>query len=810
LAGVTSGLLAVLGAYIYVKDELPSVENLRDVRLQVPLRIYSADNALIAEFGEMRRIPIGFAETPPRMIQAFLAAEDDSFFRHQGVDLAGLLRAGFKLALTGQKLQGGSTITMQVARNYYLTPERTFVRKIREIFLAMMIERELSKEEIFSLYLNKIYLGNRAYGIGAAAQIYYGKTLDELSLAETAMIAGLPKAPSRYNPIADPERALERRDWVLGRMQELGFIREAELQAARAEPDSAQLRLAEIELDAPYLAEMARQEMVERFGNDAYTNGYSVYTTLTSAPQRAAAAALRSALDAYDRRHGWRGAEGHLDRIPETSRERDQLLGQRSVVGELQPAVVIEVRAQEADVYLQQDRLVTLDWEGLKWARPHISEDRLGAAPKKAEQILAPGDLIRVQAYLDDKAVQHWRLAAIPEVAGALISLRASDGAVLALTGGYSFYQSKFNRVIQAHRQPGSGFKPFIYSAALEAGFTPASIINDAPVVVEDTSLEGAWRPENYSGEFFGPTRLREALTHSRNLVSIRLLRGMNMDHAMNHIANFGFSPEQLPRNLSLALGSGVVTPWQMARGYAVLANGGFLVDPYFIARIEEEGKGVIFQADPVVACPDCEEPAEDPAPVTTPTPPEVAAASAAMEQMGPAVPRPAPRTISAENRFLMYSMMQDVIRRGTGQKAKALGRQDLAGKTGTSNDQRDAWFNGFNQEIVTNVWVGFDDNRKLGRGEVGGRAALPAWIDYMRVALADSPEVAPAIPAGIVTVRIDPRSGLLAPAGMRDAIFEVFQVGRVPQETSTPEATSNQSPDQPADTKPTGLGDIF
>ncbi len=769
LTGLLLGCLALLGVYLYIEPNLPSIDDLQEVRLQVPLRVYSRDAKLMAEFGEQRRMPLGIEEIPDQMVQAFLAAEDDRFFEHPGVDYQGLLRAATQLALTGEKTQGGSTITMQVARNFFLTREKTYTRKLNEILLALKIERQLSKEQILALYLNKIYMGNRAYGVGAAAEIYYGKPVGELSLAETAMIAGLPKAPSRFNPIADPKRALQRRDYVLGRMAKLGFIDAQTHQTARAAPVTARLHATNTELDAPYMAEMARAEMLERYGEEAYTGGYRVYTTLDSRQQEAATKALREALDDYDRRHGWRGAERRMDLSGEGGESAwDQALREAGTVGGLRPALITEVAEKAARAYLGQGEYVELPWKGLSWARTHINENRRGAKPKTASEVLQPGDLVRV-ARRDggQEGEDYWALAQVPAVEGALLALAPADGAISALVGGYDFYQSKFNRATQAQRQPGSGFKAFIYSAALEAGFTPASLINDAPVVFDDPSLEAAWRPENYSGKFFGPTRLRYALTKSRNLVSIRLLQQMGIRHALDHIARFGFDPSELPGNLSLALGSGVITPLQMARGYAVLANGGFLVDPYFIESIEHPYDGLVFDAHPLRACRECEK-------------------TELADTEGPPAPgawRPAARAISPQNWYLMNSMMQDVITAGTAQKARALGRRDLAGKTGTTNEQRDAWFSGFNQSLVAVAWVGFDSSAPLGRGETGGRAALPAWIDFMRVALADTPDRPPEMPEGLVTVRIDPVTGLRVGAEQDDAIFEVFRVSHVPEE---------------------------
>jgi len=751
---------ALLAIYAYLEPRLPSIDELRDVRLQVPLRIYSRDGLLMAEFGEKRRIPLDYHELPERLVQAFLAAEDDRFFEHPGVDYQGLLRAAGQLLLTGRKTQGGSTITMQVARNFFLSNEKTYTRKLNEILLALKIEAELSKSEILTLYLNKIYLGHRAYGVGAAAEGYYGKSVAELDLAQTAMIAGLPKAPSRSNPITDPERAVQRRNYVLGRMLKLGYISQEEHDQASSASVTARLRATNTELHAPYVAELARAEMVERFGEEAYTGGYRVDTTVDGRLQDAAIRALRQALDDYDRRHGYRGPEQHS--IPGGLPDQaawDQLLTARPTVGELRPALITEVAEKSASGYLGAGEGIQIPWKGLSWARAQIDENRQGPKPKTAADILQPGDLVRVLRVTPDQDDPYWRLAQIPAVEGALVSLDPEDGAILALVGGYDFRQSKFNRAVQARRQPGSGFKAFVYSAALEAGFTPASLINDAPVVFDDPSLETAWRPENYSRKFFGPTRLRYALTKSRNLVSIRLLQQMGIAHALGHIARFGFDAAELPRNLSLALGTGVVTPLQMARGYAVLANGGYLVDPDLIARIQDPYDGTLFKATPLRVCRDCRQDAE-----------------AVAEQPL------APRAISPENWYLMNSMMQDVITQGTAQRARALGRKDLAGKTGTTNDQRDAWFNGFSPSLVAVAWVGFDSSDPLGNRETGGRAALPAWMAYMKEALKDVPDRPPEMPDTLVTVRIDPQTGLRVGAEQKNAIFEVFRPSHLPQ----------------------------
>lgn len=784
---ILTGVAAAAGlAFVYqrLEPDLPSIEILRDVRLQVPLRVYSREHKLIAEFGEKRRIPLTYDEIPETVRQSFLAAEDDRFFQHPGVDYQGLLRAAVQLALTGERRQGGSTITMQVARNFFLSREKTYTRKLKEILLSLRIERELSKEEILALYLNKIYLGSRAYGIGAAAQVYYGRTVDELELPQIAMIAGLPKAPSTTNPIANPKRALERRNYVLGRMRDLGFISAQEFDRARGAPVSARLHRTTPELVAPYVAEMVRGEMVERYGEEAYTRGLNVITSLDSRLQTAASAALRSALQTYDARHGYRGVAGHMAAFPGPKQEV-QLEHIRAVAGVagLERALVLETAEKSVQVLLSDGARDEIPWDGLKWARRYIDVDNRGPGPKKSADILRPGDLIYTLRVSPQDGEPYWRLAQIPAVEGAFVSLDPVDGAVRALIGGYDFYRSKFNRVIQARRQPGSGFKAFVYSAALEAGFTPASLLNDAPLVVRNAGKDGDWRPENYSGKWFGPTRLRVGLYKSRNLISIRLLRAMGVKFVLDHTARFGFDTNKLPRNLTLALGSGEVTPLQMARGYSVLANGGYLVDPYFIERVDGSREGVLMLTEPRKVCLDCPEPVTGEFTAAKSDAPDTLGAQTETRDETPS--RHAPRVLSVENQYLMVSMMQDVIRRGTGTRARVLGREDLAGKTGTSNDQRDAWFNGFQRSLVAIAWVGFDSFRPLGRKEVGGRVALPAWIDFMRVALKDVPEQGWDLPEGIVTVRIDPKTGKRAPAGTEGAVFEVFRKDRVPRSVS-------------------------
>ena len=788
------GILLTAGTAWYILPQLPPSETLKDVRLQVPLRVYSADHSLISEFGEQRRIPITIKQVPDLMIKAVLAAEDDRFYQHPGVDWQGILRAVIQLAKTGEKTQGGSTITMQVARNFFLGREKTYLRKLNEIFLALKIEKELSKDEILELYLNKIYLGQRAYGVAAAAQVYYGLSINQLTLPQFAMLAGLPKAPSTTNPISNPERARERRDYVLKRMREENFISQADFESSSQAPLVASLHSAAIQLEAPYVAEMVRQEMVDQFGEDAYTSGYRVITTLRDYHQQAANAALRKGLLEYDERHGYRGPEQHYELAADMD-ENDwaRLLESFPELSGLYPALVVSVQEKSLTAYTLAAGLLTIEWEGLAWARRYLTENSRGPAPKLAEEIAKAGDIIRVIKNPEGQ----WLLSQIPDIEGALVSLRPSDGAIMALTGGFDFTRSKFNRVTQAYRQPGSGFKPFIYSAALAAGYSPASLINDAPVVFEDPGLEDVWRPENYTRKTYGPTRLREALTNSRNLVSIRLLHAIGMPYALDYAARFGFEVERLPKNLSLALGSGAVTPLQLARAYSVFANGGYLIDPYIMQRIETEDGGLVQEANPAHICAECE-PAGS-SPVTT-----ADHDSGAVPASPASGNRTAPRVLDPENAWIMNSMTRDVIKHGTGRRALELKRNDLSGKTGTTNDQRDAWFSGYNSELVAITWVGFDQFLPLGNKETGGRAALPMWTEYMRTALAGVPESIMPEPPGLVFARIDPRTGKPASPDQPDAIFEVFS------SQNAPEAILDNRPATSSETGNTDVQDIF
>ena len=789
LLSAVLGALLITGLYLYISPSLPSIESLKDVRFQVPLRIYSADGKLIGEFGEKRRSPLEYEEIPQDMINGILGAEDDRFFEHPGVDYHGILRAVKVMIITGEKAQGGSTITMQVARNFFLSNEKTFLRKFSEIFLSFRIEEELSKEEILTLYLNKIYLGNRSYGVGAAAKMYYGKSIDKLNVAQLAMIAGLPKAPSKYNPIVNPTRALIRRNYVLGRMLHLNYLSKEEYDKSIVAPVTASLHLQSIGLDAPYAAEMVRKEMIDRFGNDAYTEGYNVYTTLDSHLQNQAARSLRYNLLAYEERHGYRGPETHLDPLQYSDPEEwDAALKKLEKFPLLKPGVVIGLDDQHAYIYTKEGQVVELCWKGMKWAAPYVKGNAPGPKPKNAYEIFAVGDVVR----LYDAGGGRWSLGQMPEVEGALVSISSHDGAIQSIVGGYDFYHSKFNRAAQAKRQPGSNFKPFVYSAALEKGYTAATLINDAPVVFNDPGLEESWRPENYSGKFFGPTRLREALVKSRNLVSIRILRSIGVSYAIDYVKRFGFDPAELPKDLSLALGSATVTPLSIAQGYATFANGGYAVEPYLITRIVDSQDSIVYAANPAVVCPSCEEDLLS-----------NGSNNSLLSSQDESKPlNLAKRIITEENAYIVTTIMRDIILRGTGRRALVLKRDDLAGKTGTTNDQRDAWFSGFNADIVTTAWVGFDKPHPLGDFESGARAALPMWISYMREALKDVPEKPLVQPQGIVTVRIDPETGLLAGGDFPNAIFESFRKKNVPKQSALkatvgPSSGAENSPEE-------------
>ena len=817
---------AVIGAYYYVAPGLPQAETIREIPLQIPLRIYSRDGRLIDEIGERRRIVVGYDDLPQYVVDAFVAAEDGRFFEHPGVDYRGIVRAAVSFLRHGDVSEGGggSTITQQLARDYFLTRDVLFTRKLREAFLAYKIEKEFSKQEIMALFVNKMFFGQRAYGVAAAAQVYYGKGLQNMNIAEAATIAGVLPSPSYYNPVTSPTNALMRRNYVLRRMHDLEFISEVELEEAMNYPLESRLYGTKNELSAPWVAEMARREMLERYGEDAYSAGYKVVTTLDSRLQAAANYSLRNGLLEFSRRRGYRGpitnVSGSVDLqvldepYAEWPDELKLMLTEYGNPGGLAVGMVTALDEQDrsATVVLQNGRREKLPWRGISWAKPFIDREAFGPAPKTVAEVLAPGDVV----YLMPTTAGTYALAQVPEAQAAVVSVDPVDGAITSLAGGFDFSASKFNRVTQAARQPGSSFKPFIYSAALEQGNTPATVILDAPVVINSSELEAVWRPHNYTGRFYGEQRMREALVRSMNLASVRLLlNNTGIGNAVRHIAKFGFGDAALPRNGSLALGGGNATPLDMAQGFAVFANGGYAVKPYIIDTISDADGEILYRAEPAVVCRECEGGLDDIEGMRAALTPDQFAATTAeryeegydedaeepmtLDQMAvvgesyrpDATVAPelfrgiklAPRVIPEENAYLVSDMMRDVIRRGTGRRALALGRSDLSGKTGTSNDRRDAWFGGFNADLSSVVWVGYDDDLPLGPGEEGSRTALPVWVEFMRVGLKGARENALPMPEGIVSVRISKSTGCPATAAvpLEDVMFEIFDQDNVP-----------------------------
>ena len=755
LIGLGTLLIAVLLLVVYaaaiVYPTLPSLEVLTEYNPKIPLRIFSADGALIGEFGEERRAVVNIGDVPAPLKQAIVAAEDERFYEHGGVDYIGVLRAVVHNFTAGGVRQGASTITMQVARNFFLTKEKTLNRKFNEALLAFKIEHSLGKDQILEIYLNQIYLGQRAYGFASAAQVYFGKNLRDLNLAEMAMLAGLPKAPSRYNPVVNLQRSKERQLYVLRRMRELNFITPAQLEAASHQPLLVRRDQPEYSTRAYFFSEMVRQSMFERYQDDAYTRGFRVYTTLVKANQDAAYAAVRRGVMDYDRRHGFRGAEGYYE-LPATVSDEalEDALQEQAEDDDVYPALVLEASPKALKAYRKGGETIEITGDGLKFARLMLADK----APSNRK--LRRGALIRVQR--DDK--KNWQIVQLPQVEAALVSMDPNDGAVKALVGGFDFFRNKFNHATQALRQPGSSFKPFIYSAALEKGFTPATIINDAPLIIDAAETGSVpWEPKNFDGTFDGPIRMRTALTKSKNLVSIRILQAITPQYAQDYITRFGFDPKQHPPYLTMALGAGSVTPLEMATGYSVFANGGYKVAPYFITRVEDASGKVLAQATPAKAA------------------------------------AGAQRTIDGRNAFVMYSMMQDVIRGGTGARAMSIGRSDLAGKTGTTNEQMDAWFAGLQRNLTCVVWVGFDLPRTLGANETGAVAALPIWISYMGAVLKNVPEEVPAVPEGVLAARIDPDTGLRSTAP-KNSMIEYFYHENLPQEEETP--ADPQTPSQP------------
>ncbi len=896
---IIGAFMVFLACYLYVAPQLPAVETLREYKLQTPMSVYSANGELIANFGEKRRIPLAFEEIPDVLNQALIATEDKRFYDHGGVDGIGLLRAVYELVTTGQIGGGGSTITMQLARNFFLSFTQTFTRKTKEIFLSWKIEQSLTKQEILTLYWNKIDFSYRANGIGAAAQVYYGKTVDQLTLPQLAILAGIPKGPTTHNPLANPEKAFSRRNHVLRRMLLENYIDEATYEEAIATPLTASYHGSRITVSAPYLAEMVRSEMVERFGReDAYTAGYKVYTTLDSVLQEAGRQSLRKALVAYDRRHGYRGAEQSFPEVAEFALELNSQLNSMAapladgisaddvadsenpesdnddksspqqnniaftealltldfteleailqdyrVLGDLQPALVLSVEEQALTVLLKKydrntplhSRVIRVDWNGLEWARPYISENRRGPKPRTASAITQPGDLIRIYQGADNQ----WQLGQLPAVKAAFVALNPDDGAIKTLVGGFDFNLNKFNNVTQARRQLGSNIKPFIYSAALEKGYTAATVVNDAPFTKVDPTSENIWRPKNDSGNYKGPTRLRDALSRSTNMVSIRLVNDITPGYIVDYLSNIGFDRRNLPKVASIALGSPSFSPLELVTHYASFANGGYQVAPYFIQRVEDANGNVIFDNQPSQVCLTCLEMLAEQKQVDMVesdgdleaeiSPEDLLLAEIAQEQgpdntnmpatddvmsseqmteadisildqmisFEPALPIDealiAPRVIAEDNVYILDSMMRDVITRGTAARtlrqsnSPLLQRNDLGGKTGTTNDAKDAWFSGYNGDFVATAWVG---NQKytdpgLGNNEYGGKAALPIWQGFMEAALAGKPDHSVPQPPGLVTAKIDPKTGLLAPAGMRGAIFEIFRQRFIPERTA-------------------------
>lgn len=812
--------MSILGLYFYLSPSLPDVNSLKKIKLQTPLKVFTSDRQLISQYGEKRRIPLAIDQIPLQMQQAFLAIEDSRFYQHPGIDPIGIVRAAISLIITGEKRQGASTITQQVARNYFLTREKTFIRKIKEVFLAWEIEQALTKDEILMLYLNKIPLGHRSFGVGAAAQVYYGKEVDQLNLAQVAVIAGLPKAPSTLNPIRSPERSRARRNLVLLRMLNLKFITQEQYEEAKNAPTTARRHGAQIELYAPYLGEMVRAYMVDKYGREAaYSQGFNVYTTVPAHLQRAAQQALAKNIHDYDQRHGYRGPEEVLwqaaqETVAQPTDEstteittqpwsEQEILNRLSKIPslkELVPAIVTAVAEQSFSAKLSSGETVIIKWDHMKWARAFIDDDHQGKAPKLANEIVQPGHLVRVT--LKD---QQWWLTQIPEVSSAFVALDPNDGAIKSIVGGYSFAQSQFNRVTQAKRQLGSNIKPFVYSNAMKNNFTLASIINDVPITKWDKSQGSAWRPKNSPPIYSGLTRLRIGLAQSKNVMSVKLIQQLGIRNTIEHLTRFGFDKGDLPYGESLALGSASVTPLSAATGYAVIANGGYKVEPYFVDSITNQHNETVYQSEPKIACEICGVAQNNNVEVDVLV--DNANVDLSQQCYLPAE-RLAPRVISKQNAFLVTEMMRSAIR-GGGSWAKKTGwagtawrvaetikRRDIGGKTGTTNDSKDTWFSGISPNLIATTWVGFDNpsralgrttkNTNLGKGqtsgkEAGAKTALPAWVSFMAVALQDYPEQSIEVPTGITTVRIDRATGLLTNKFDHTSRFEYFATGTQP-----------------------------
>ncbi|MDH5432673.1 MAG: penicillin-binding protein 1A [Gammaproteobacteria bacterium] len=817
---LTFSAMGFLALYLSVVPGLPDVESIREIRLQTPMRIYANDGQMIAEFGDKRRIPITLDQVPKNFVNALLSTEDQRFYEHSGVDFMGVMRAVINLVTTGTKSQGASTITMLVARNYYLTREKRFSRKITEMFLAWKIESELTKDQILELFLNKIPFGHRAFGLGAASQVYYGTTLDKLTLAQLATLAGIPKGQSIFNPISNPAKARERREHVLGRMLTEGHISREQYEHANAEEIATKRHGSDTTVHAPYLAEMVRLYTVEKYGQEsAYNDGMNIFTTINPTLQSYAKQAVMDGLEEYDLRHGYRGAEANYalldeENNPVSDKQIMQWLDQAVRIPQMQSAIVMSIDEKDnfANIRLETGENVTLALDNLRWARKYVDENHVGEVINKVSQVLNVGDLIRVKQILTPEDPEKniaeaisYRLSQIPDVAGGFVALNPGNGAIEALVGGYQFELNQYNMVNQARRQLGSNIKPFIYSAAFEKGFTPASMLNDMPIVEEDITAENFWRPKNDSDNYRGPTRLRIALSYSKNIVSIRLMKEIGAKYAKDYLTHIGFPAEHMLPYLSLALGSASFTPLEVVTSYAVLANGGYKVQPWFVDRIEDPNGRIIFQYQPIQVCSECEiiqnkllEQAIQDQDLESNGAEELSIRQAEENDFSniPLFPIPreliAPRVIDERNLFLVTDILKDVIHRGTAtrtlanSKSPLLNRNDIAGKTGTTNDAKDAWFSGYNSEHVATVWVGFNDHaKKLGDREFGGRAALPVWQKFMEKALENQREKISTPPPGIVTVRIDAKTGLLANEFTTESIFEMFRSENAPSEYS-------------------------
>ena len=745
------GALMLGFAVMITLPTLPSLEVLTDYRPKIPLRVYTADGVLMGEFGEERRAVIKIGEVPEQLKQAILAAEDDRFYQHGGVDYAGVLRAAYSNFTSGGARQGASTITMQVARNFFLSKEKTFTRKFSETLLAFKIEHSLTKDEILELYINQIYLGQRSYGFASASQVYFGKPLSDINLAEAAMLAGLPKAPSNYNPIVNPKRAKTRQAYVLRRMNEIGHISVQEYKEATGKALVIKRKSQEFAVHAEYVAEMARQVVYDRYQEETYTRGFKVYTTVRQLDQQAAYQSLRQGVMDYDQRRGYRGPESFVKLVKDDVSQEEILenaLQDRHDSGDLYAAVVLTANSKSVHAYRRGGERIEITGEGLKFAQKFLSE----TAPA-AQQRIHPGSIIRVQK--SDKGL--WQIVQIPQVEASLVSIDPQDGSIRSLVGGFDFNRNQFNHVTQAWRQPGSSLKPFIYSAALEKGFTPATVINDAPISFSAAETGSKpWEPRNFESKYDGPIRMREALAKSKNMVSVRILRAITVQYAQDYISRFGFDPSMHPPYMTMALGAGSVTPMQMAVGYTAFANGGFRVAPYFIQRIEDEKGNILEQAQPSQ------------------------------------VAKNAVQIIDPRNAYLMTTMMQDVVERGTATRAKQLNRTDLAGKTGTTNDHVDAWFCGYQTDLVAVAWIGFDNPKSLGEHETGGRAALPIWVNYMGKVLQNVPMSPPISPQGVITARVNPATGFRVSHG---GIVEHFLQEQLPPEAGHEDDDGSRPP---------------